>query len=869
MTSNRHNQSPPPTARRPGWAPRPGWATLPTRALTLAALATVGVLTLAAGPARAGDVPSRLAVQATLLTGAGTPASGTFTITLRLYPTATAASATWTETHTGVVVTGGLLDVALGSVVALPPAILEGTSEAWLGVTVNAEPELSRARLRSVAYAHHARAVDTADTAAALACSGCVTLGSLGFDPATQAELDTHTAATAAHHARFADAEAVAAMGAKGPANPLNHDRYTAAEAVAAMGAKADTNPLHHDHFGAPALTAAMGTKADDNPLQHDRFTDAEVVAALGSTLTSLDGKAGGTVTGNVAVTDGLWVDGAKACTTAGNCTGTGTLAQLDCADGQMVKSSGGSWQCSDDEQLTPTEACAGADKALQWDGVAFVCVTLDQDAASKVTDSWGFDWDSDERPLATWQQAFDNCAAQGGRLPTITELYRVNFVSGTGQVGKTYTASPLWAIIEWKAGYHATVRLDNGTVSNSVDTTVRTYRCVWPGSSDGWFSGDDCYGPAGSGCWTAKGELNRYSMDKYDRPAVIYNAASRECAFYGGHLPSERDYAEEIQRGLPYGSNQWQWTSDWSRDGSTLKTGIVRWNGIVTAFTDYYSTYATWSTRDLTTVRRFRCRGVRYDAGSNPQELEALFEGDSTHLKIEEADLATSAFGAAQSACWAKGGHLPTGRDYHELVADGLTNGSSSWMWTSDQAGGTATYAAVVRWGGVAPSFDASSSTYASTGTKAYTTGGGYKVRCVYYPVDQEYAGPSSCNGGCFVSTKAGGATLWMDSTDRPLAEYKVAVRTCNYAGGHLATERDLTELIRSGLPNGTNAWVFTSDQEGYNGTNFLVGLVRWTGTGTTAFLDTYSTYASWGYKSASTSYKRVYRCMWTNELR
>jgi hypothetical protein len=76
------------------------------------------------------------------------------------------------------------------------------------------------------------------------------------------------------------------------------------------------------------------------------------------------------------------------------------------------------------------------------------------------------------------------------------------------------------------------------------------------------------------------------------------------------------------------------------------------------------------------------------------------------------------------------------------------------------------------------------------------------------------------------------------------------------------------MTELVREGLGNGTNAWLFTSDQRGYNGTNFLVGLVRWSGT-QTGFTDLYSTYSSWSYKSNSSTYERPYRCVWTNELR
>ena len=49
-----------------------------------------------------------------------------------------------------------------------------------------------------------------------------------------------------AHHTRYANTEAVDAMGPVGNANPYNHARYANSEAVAAMGAVDDANDLNH-----------------------------------------------------------------------------------------------------------------------------------------------------------------------------------------------------------------------------------------------------------------------------------------------------------------------------------------------------------------------------------------------------------------------------------------------------------------------------------------------------------------------------------------------------------------------------------------------------------------------------------------------
>ncbi len=56
-----------------------------------------------------------------------------------------------------------------------------------------------------------------------------------GFVAARLAHTDLGSVTSSQHHARYADGEAVSAMGAKADGNPLNHDRYTDAEAIAAV----------------------------------------------------------------------------------------------------------------------------------------------------------------------------------------------------------------------------------------------------------------------------------------------------------------------------------------------------------------------------------------------------------------------------------------------------------------------------------------------------------------------------------------------------------------------------------------------------------------------------------------------------------
>ena len=89
----------------------------------------------------------------------------------------------------------------------------------------------------------------------------------------------------------------------------------------------------------------------------------------------------------------------------------------------------------------------------------------------------------------------------------------------------------------------------------------------------------------------------------------------------------------------------------------------------------------------------------------------------------------------------------------------------------------------------------------------------------------------------------------MWVDSFDRaPPLEAREAIAACRSIGGHLATERDLIEAIRAGLPNGSGGNILTSDLElGSQGGGLLVGVVKWTGTDT-AFTDAHPTYSTWG---------------------
>ena len=137
---------------------------------------------------------------------------------------------------------------------------------------------------------------------------------------------------------------------------------------------------------------------------------------------------------------------------------------------------------------------------------------------------------------------------------------------------------------------------------------------------------------------------------------------------------------------------------------------------------------------------------------------------------------------------------------------------------------------------------------------------------RPVFYPIDPDYEGPdvSICQGGRFEVTK-GSTKIWADVYDRnPPATFGEAVRVCHQLGGHLATRRDMVELIRNGLLNGYDHWVWTADQDYYN----QVEVVKWSGV-EEDFQDQYGSTADGYYITNNASNELPFRCVWTNEIR
>lgn len=135
---------------------------------------------LLAASASAAPVAHRVNVQGTMVTAGGQPVSGPLDVTFRVFSAASGGTALYTTTKNGLAVTDGVFDVLLEG---LPTGIAATNAELWLEATV-AGTTLPRQRLEPVVLAlqaEHANVADSAASAQAVTCSGCLGAAHVSF----------------------------------------------------------------------------------------------------------------------------------------------------------------------------------------------------------------------------------------------------------------------------------------------------------------------------------------------------------------------------------------------------------------------------------------------------------------------------------------------------------------------------------------------------------------------------------------------------------------------------------------------------------------------------------------------------------------
>jgi len=132
-----------------------------TRIVSLTVIFSVVFLALASNATA--DVPTLMQYQGYLSDAEGEALDDTLSMMFTIYDDPYAGAPWWSETQPEVVVSNGLFNVLLGSVVPITDIVFADTAR-WLGITVDPDPEIvPRTRLVTVPYAFRVATVDLAN----------------------------------------------------------------------------------------------------------------------------------------------------------------------------------------------------------------------------------------------------------------------------------------------------------------------------------------------------------------------------------------------------------------------------------------------------------------------------------------------------------------------------------------------------------------------------------------------------------------------------------------------------------------------------------------------------------------------------------
>jgi hypothetical protein len=462
------------------------------------------------------------------------------------------------------------------------------------------------------------------------------------------------------------------------------------------------------------------------------------------------------------------------------------------------------------------------------------------------VKDPWGNTWDSTDRSKATLDQAIQTCDAMRARLPLATEVYRLR----AGQPGALPATSGdlLWTGVPVDVATQLSIRANNGTTTALARAEPHAYRCMCPGPVPPGFGSGDCLGSLGNECFALQLGDSSYHLDRADRPLMPKTSAMFECGFGAGRLATAAELVGAIGLGLPNGSDVHVFISD---EESAAKSAVLRW---LEGSTDWNPQSGSIHARPQLDFLPGRCIGPSIDPGPHPNPVPAQFVS-RTGRKMDGDDSAPLSYDQAIDACWLRGGHLPSATELVELIMEGMPGGSGLMLHTADHA--SAGDAVGVRWSGVAVRFEYGSDVDSSPKTSKRP------YRCIYYPIDPNYAGPPGAQcAECTRFDLSGGAAVWVDKADRGPAVGGTAARDCAKQGGRLTSVRDLLEVIPRGLPvTGTGFMDTLEIVSDVTAGNWLLQpqatLVK------TAPNDPAS------YEFTQKGATRAYRCLWTNEVR
>lgn len=623
------------------------------------------------------QAPLKVGYQGRLLAADGTPKQGMVTVRFDFFDAATAGASLWSETQT-LVLSDGLYSTFLGEVTPLSATLFEGGPR-FLQVTVDGETLSPRQGVGSVPWALLAR-----DPRLLSSCSEGEVL-----------KWSTASGRWACARDEGVDSATLAST--------LNGYATTASLASYVTTTGLTTTLSGYATQGQLAsyvTTASLSSSLSGYVTSSSLASTLSGYATTASIPTSVNGLTGGaissgiTVGGSVAAASFLQ-NGYSVCDSSGNC---GATLPGSCAANQVMQWNGASWQCATLSSGTPMGSCTGTGRALQWDGSAWQCIDLRASSASggqangsELRDDWGDTWDAVPRGALSWVQASQACITRGGRLPTVTELWRNRVTHGSANLSAPSDTARLWSsAISHRTGYHLTVALHDGSRFEMTDATPHAFRCIWKATNPVGFVGARCFGPPGAEC---RSHDPFFNVDRWSRAPQYLASAQQECALENASVATAEDLEAGIWRGTNFvnapdvGWPTWHWTSSSGYFGNGYSyPSVLRWTNAqeLAWWPDGNTSNSTYSN-----LYSFRCIGKKSPTSGTPPPAPScqgtcFQQTVRSRLIADGADRAAATWLAATTTCAALGGSLPGAEQFHQLVTAGWPNGSGAHLWSS-----------------------------------------------------------------------------------------------------------------------------------------------------------------------------------------
>lgn len=321
---------------------------------------------------------------------------------------------------------------------------------------------------------------------------------------------------------------------------------------------------------------------------------------------------------------------------------------------------------------------------------------------------------DAEDREKVNQADAAQDCASDGGHLPTRDELgslIRQGLPNGNG-TEYLWLADPLYwysggygyGIARWTGTGSPQWILEqsgiNTTYSFVLPSSLRHYRCLWRPRTEDL---PQCQSneiikrtESGLACTTAaEGDTQNNATgvaaghtdskgnkwDLVNRLAANYQGAVASCANLGGRLPTLSEY-DFVRVNNVYGEQtigtsadaDYLWTGSVSSIAERAFTTVLNSNLRTQRLrTDQYKYRCIWPAEKASVLSGHHCEGGCFTVAGNSTLIADAYNRSSAPVST------------AMEECRAVGGRLPKIEEIQYLIHNGWSNSQNVWQWSAD----------------------------------------------------------------------------------------------------------------------------------------------------------------------------------------